>query len=756
MYIGMPGLSARAKADPKGPGDLRRMVEFCRLYGVRVSVAFNILIFENELERLIPSVYELLDMGPDAIIVQDPGLALLIRKIAPRQTLHASTQFTITSAEAVQMTADIDFKRIILGRELTLAQISRVRRSVPHELEVFVHGAMCVSFSGQCLASYAWGGRSANRGECAQPCRQRYSLICDGKKIDLAAQRFLLSPRDLCCLGRLNSVERSGAHFLKIEGRLKSAEYTAAAVQAYCTGDASAQSAERLAILYSRDFSTGWLDNERDARFVNALYSSHHGPKIGEIRRVGSNDLIVGSSHPLRPGDGLVFCGFADDFEAGARVYRAVQGTAKDIWRVSFSKNFSLTSLRPGMPVFLNSSPSLERLCAEAYRDKQRHKKIPLRAELTGRAGGRLVLEMRDPQGNRARAESVAPMSAATRVPFKADLVRRELAALSGTCFSLEELALNLQEGLFIPNRELKKMRQTAAARLTQLRISPPGPAARHPRQEVQKWLAQKHSAGPSEQEDLPPKAQLSVLVRDLSQLRALRGQPLGTVYSDCRDIKQLSECLQETRRLGFKAGIVTPRVFKPGEQKITKKLMDLRPDAALVRNLGSLYYLRHAGIELIGDGSLNAANALTWKWLLGKGLKRLAPACEATDDALAAIAAKVPASSVEVVIYQHLPCFHTQFCLQRAYLAHITDRKSCSALCARRRLHLENGRGERLAVMSDPACRATIFDARPRSLISSLPSYWAAGIRHYRIEALEESPSQIVAVLRKISGKLE
>ena len=200
IYLGLPGFNARGRTELMSVDTVGEIIEFCHIYGTKVFIAANILIFERELPEIQSLLEQVLPLQPDAFIVQDIGLVRLIHAICPEQVLHASTQMTVTSYEAVEMTADLSLQRYVLGRENSIEEIKKIRDKTDKELEVFVHGALCVSYSGQCLTSESFGGRSANRGQCAQSCRLPYDLIVDGKKIDDGRRPYMVSPQDLCGL----------------------------------------------------------------------------------------------------------------------------------------------------------------------------------------------------------------------------------------------------------------------------------------------------------------------------------------------------------------------------------------------------------------------------------------------------------------------------------------------------------------------------------------------------------------------------
>jgi len=365
VYIGMPGFNARGRTATLSIEELGAMIEYAHLYGVKVFLAFNILIFERELDDVLNLLREILPLHPDASIVQDIGLAGLLRELAPEHHVHASTQMTISNSEAITLTEDLGMTRYVLSRELSLAEIGAIRATTSKELEVFVHGALCVSYSGQCLTSESMGGRSANRGQCAQSCRLAYDLIVDGEKLPLGDKRYLVSPQDLCGLDDVPSLVNLGIESLKIEGRLKSPEYVASAVSSYkaqsrgeTPNAASAERKDTMARIFSRGFFNGWFDGVNHQKLVNPRVNSHHGLAIGSIERVNASSILIESATPLLAGDGLLFKGSDVTKSVGATIFHAAKkGRA---WEVQFKRDFNLHALEVGMSVFINSSPRVE------------------------------------------------------------------------------------------------------------------------------------------------------------------------------------------------------------------------------------------------------------------------------------------------------------------------------------------------------------------------------------------------------------
>src|SRR3989440_8104827 len=240
IYFGLERFNARMRARNFTAADLTKLMEFLHRRGVKGYVTFNTLVFANELADAEQHLRSIIAAGVDAAIVQDVGICRLIRKLSPDFPIHASTQMTVTSAAGVELARELGCNLVVLARECSLKEIDKIQSAqqsdqtqAPLRLEVFVHGALCVAYSGQCLTSEALGGRSANRGECAQACRMPYELVCDGKTVPLGDKRYLLSPQDLAGLEVLPDLIRTGVASLKIEGRLKSAEYVANITKIY-------------------------------------------------------------------------------------------------------------------------------------------------------------------------------------------------------------------------------------------------------------------------------------------------------------------------------------------------------------------------------------------------------------------------------------------------------------------------------------------------------------------------------------------
>lgn len=350
VYFGLPRFNARLRADNFRDDELVEVVQFCHRQGVKAYVAFNTLVFTGELDAAEQMLRDCSRAGVDALIVQDVGLVRLARKITPELPIHASTQMTITSPEGAEFARELGVERVVLARELSLRELEKFQKhgeggaseksAISNQqsempLEVFVHGALCVAYSGQCLTSESLGQRSANRGECAQACRMPYELIVDGEVRDLGDKKYLLSPQDLAAVDQIPALLERGVVSFKIEGRLKSPEYVAAVCQVYRRAiDAALAHREhtvneadryQLEMTFSRGLFTGWVNGVDHQRLVPARSGKKRGPFAGTITRVRDADESVefDAAIPLKPGDGIVFdTGGDTNAEQGGRIYQ--------------------------------------------------------------------------------------------------------------------------------------------------------------------------------------------------------------------------------------------------------------------------------------------------------------------------------------------------------------------------------------------------------------------------------------------------
>jgi putative protease len=304
VYFGLEvGFNARARAKNFSLGELPDVIQQLHSRGVKGYVTANTLVFPSELPSLEKHIKAIAAAGVDAVLVQDLGVVRLVREICPDLSIHASTQMTLTSAESIAVAQSLGVERVVLARECSLDEVREIRQATTMPLEVFVHGALCVAYSGQCLTSESLGGRSANRGQCAQACRLPYDLVCDGGDVELGQQKYLLSPQDLAAYDLVPQLIEAGVCSFKIEGRLKAPEYVANITRHYRQAIDSAlagrpvkftpRDVEEMELSFSRGFSRGWLDGCDHKMLVPAISSSKRGVLLGKVRQVRNGRILV-------------------------------------------------------------------------------------------------------------------------------------------------------------------------------------------------------------------------------------------------------------------------------------------------------------------------------------------------------------------------------------------------------------------------------------------------------------------------------
>lgn len=801
VYYGVPHWNARGRTEDFSFEDVEEMIRYARLRGVKTYLAMNILIFEREIQELPEFLERLIALKPDAFIIQDIGLARLIKAISPEQEIHASTQMTLASSEAVNLVKDIGFSRAVLARELSAKQIAQIKSLTDLELEVFIHGALCVSYSGQCLTSENFGGRSANRGQCAQSCRLPYRIFVDGKEWKDPKARYLFSTRDLCALPKLEELSEIGVESLKVEGRLKSPEYVAAVSHAYrkaleilsekgykenaecANGNATeltVQDLEPLEVLFSRGLNTGWLDGVNHQELVDGSFSNHHGEFIGTVVQVDRNGVIVELENKpvpctLLPGDGILFEEYRAEPEprqTGSRLYKATFASraGKSQVRLEFGREFNLRKVSYGMKAYRNDSPALEKELHKTFTDKSFAKHIPVCMTLEGKIGEplKLTISASDNETHAVTVEGAIIEAARNEVAPDAlqAIAKKELSGLSATAYALDKLEIKLPANAFLPGKVLRTLRQEAVQAFDEKRLQwkELAPSADNGRAFLHSVSVKEipASAGMTSSATGTPKTSrtITVLVRRPEQIDALQGLDIDKVVMDFDWGVKYDEPLERIHKLGFEAGIATLRIHKPSENHYIKQILTLMPEFALVRNLGSLALLKDSGIPMVGDYSLNATNSASYDWLLAQGLEKLHPSWDLNSTQLFDLLKNIDGSKLELALHQYMPAFHSEYCAFARALTTGRRFPECKKICTQHKVEILDHKGERHFLQSDAECRNTLFVGKPQSALKLLPRLIAQNVSSYRLELLDEEPESVRRKIdiytQAIRGKLD
>jgi putative protease len=826
IYFGLDaGFNARERATNFPLEDLPGLMQTLHRRGLRGYATLNTLVFSDELaafERLVEAVA---DAGVDAVLVQDVGAARLVREIRPGLPLHASTQMTLTSAETIALAERLGMQRVVVARELAVAEIVAIRRQTAMPLEVFVHGALCVAYSGQCLTSESLGGRSANRGQCAQACRLPYDLVCDGVDVDLGKQKYLLSPQDLAAYALAPELIAAGVTSFKIEGRLKTPEYVAnitrhyrRAIDAAVAGRPVAftlREVEEMELSFSRGFSPGWLAGCDHKRLVPATSSAKRGVRLGTVAAVHGGrvavDLAPGLAGGVTRGDGVAFdSGVTSDDAVGGRIFeifdrgRSVVGPVMaGRVELAFARDgFDLKAVKRGQAVWKTDDPRLTARLRRTFTGAAPAWRRPVDLHVTAAPGQAVRVVATTPGGVECEVASAESAREATKHVLDAAVLREQFGRLGATPYELRELTVEIVGRPMVPLSVLGRLRHDLVAALDAAATAgnaggdetrpgtgneapsgeefAPGAWMRDRSQASQKsprrepgdsachdvpsampnGLAQRTGVpglapgacmgtrGDASTRDSGSLPTLHVLVRSLGQLEAVLGLGERRVTADFADIRHYGEAVEACRAAGAAILLATPRIQKPDEIGVFRLLAKQAPDGLLVRNWAGLEFFRSAGLAVVGDFSLNVANELSADFFRAAGCERVTASYDLNREQLLALVAATPPEWLEVVVHQHMPLFHMEHCVFCAVLSPGTDKTNCGRPCDRHVVALRDRIGVEHPLTADVGCRNTLWNAVPQSAAEIVPQLLGAGVRHLRVEFLDEPAVEIVRVI--------
>jgi putative protease len=692
VYFGLPAFNARHRAENFTLDGLPDVMRYLHRHNVKGFVTFNVLIFSDELPQAVEYIKAMAAAGVDAVIVQDLGVARLIHRLAPQLHVHASTQMTLTEPRGIAFARKLGVNRVVLAREMSVAEIAKVTQATDMPVEVFVHGALCVAYSGQCLTSESLGGRSANRGQCAQACRMPYDLVVDGADRALPDDiKYLVSPTDLGGWDAIGDLTAANVASFKIEGRLKSAHYVASTAQVYRRaidkavdpkGDASSSTDNRqpttdnslltpreiadLSVVYTRGFTSGFLRGVDHQQLVPGRFPKARGQRVGTLIRTTGRGFVVeldaefAKSNELRPGDGIVFDeGHPESDEAHGHVYKV------DLWndRNRVTKSIVLhvelgnrdsqpRDVTHGAIVWKNHDPQVEKQLERSFeRDRVVHRE-PVDVTLHSHVGTNAKLTITDGT-HTATAEYAQALQAAQKFPISHEAAVRQLDRFLDTPFALRTLTLDAQGGPMVPNSILADLRRRATDDLIEMRhearvVRVEAPTALETaRAEISSWHGRLARDSEETRAGRPCHAELHVLVRTMDQLdevlRYRATRQLGTIYADFEDVRRYKDAVQKCRDAGAFLAVATMRIIKPGEEGWLQQILKCEPDAILVRNLAGIGFFSEFAphLPLFGDYSLNVANELTAQILLEANLVRMVPSYDLSWNQMAAMCSR-------------------------------------------------------------------------------------------------------------------
>ncbi|GAB6181138.1 DUF3656 domain-containing protein [Desulfotomaculum defluvii] len=783
IYLGGKLFNARHSASNFDHDELARAVEYAHVRGVKIHVTVNILLANHELEEALGFLHFLHNTGVDAVIVQDLGLARLAREVIPELPLHSSTQMTVHNLPGVQLMQQSGFDRIVLAREMDLQEIAAIKKQTGADLEVFAHGALCVCYSGQCLMSSMIGGRSGNRGKCAQPCRLQYQLV-DERGRNLADPtkigEYLLSPRDINSSELIPRLIAAGINSFKIEGRMKRPEYVATVIRTYrnlidrAMEDVESyqvmeNEARDLAQIFNRDFSPGYFLGNPGKNLMSYKRPNNRGVRLGRVKGFNKkfNTVEVLLEEPLRLGDGVevwVTEGGRSGVEVNSII---VNGKQVEFAQAGTVVGLSMPGkIHTGDRVFKTHDASLMERARETFTSTRETRKIPLHFLVRAVVGEPMYLRVVDDQGFSADGYSDEACQEALKRPLTKEFLQDQLDRLGNTPFALGELEADLAGSVILPMREINELRRRVLTDLEQKRAKAdrrPGVAEHLFKERLRGALK---SIRQTESPEISPL--LAVNVTDLTSLEAAVSYGANIVYFGGESYRSKGIVTERDIRAGLefchKNGVSlllnSPRILHDHDLKrftgLLERLAELPLGGILVGNLGLLKIIKdYTSKPVIGDFTLNSFNSAAIHYFKEQGVQRIVLSPELTMKQVQEIAKTTPVP-LEVLVQGAVPLMNTRYCPVGSVLGGLTLENKCAGPCHSQRCGLKDRMGLIFPIEVDQYCRMHLFNAKDLCVIEDVFTLLSAGVSVLRIEAKKEDHEYVARTVNHYHKAIE
>jgi len=755
VYIGGTKFGARREA-AFDHEDLVHAIHFAHLYGVRVYVTINITVFDEEMADLIEYIHFLYESGVDAVIVADLGVARIVRELYPDFKIHFSTQMNLHNRTAVRFARRFGASRVVAARENSLTEIKEMAKA-RIEIEVFVHGALCVSYSGQCLMSSMAGGRSGNRGACAQPCRLPHEVvqIDSGVRASVGDSMgaYQLSPRDLKTVRNIRALVNAGVTSFKIEGRLKSAEYVAATVRAYRHAIDQALEGKKIQIpeqmsadldqVFNRSFTRGFLLKEGGQHWIGPERPGHRGVLIGKVIAAKNQRATLELSHELHLQDGLRFVGL-DHTEFGMMAQKMfVNGDDVKVAHPGLVDLPCPFQPQVGMMVYKTTSAELAKRLNDVPLPS-----IPIYGSVKLRVGEPFEIVVYDLLMNTVTVTSTESAEMANNQGVGEERLRQQLEKTGDTPFFFDDIAFEVDELATIPISTINGIRRDALDGLATQRMNP------YP----DRVPSEVKICSPKPLNPLPsPK--LAVSVRTLEQLRTICVSEIkiATVYYN--DTHTLHEAVRIARAHDI---TLIPQISRVRDDALIKlvirKLKKLNIKYVMVGEYGLLEALQGSGIEILTDHSFHTNNVQHAEALRQLNVIRCTASYEIHRDQLRSLVKHSPLP-FEVVVFGRIPLMVMKHCPIK--MAHGdgdgAGNKSGNGPCLERYCQnttfgLQNKKGFVLPLLQEGACLTEVYSSEHVILLEQLETLARYGVERFRLSFTNETEVEIVRALHAFS----
>jgi U32 family peptidase len=741
VYIGGSKFSARAYANNFDEESLKAAVNYCHQYGVKLYVTLNTLIKESELEGALNYASFLYSINVDAVIIQDTGLIFLIKKYIPELELHASTQMTVNNGEGALYLKEKGLERIVLSRELSLAEIKHISKDLEIETEIFIHGALCICYSGQCLMSSLIGGRSGNRGRCAQPCRLPYELYDENGNKSFSG--YILSPKDMCTIDNIEEIIDSGTSSLKIEGRMKKAQYTAGVTSSYrkaidlinskTSKNETVKLKHTLSQLFNREgFSKGYLFGNTGHDMMSYNFPKNTGIRLGKVKK----DMSIYLEEEVSVKDGI-------------RCSNSGFTVSKIIMDGSIYENAnkgSIVKLEPqryqeGDVLYKTSDDDLNARLEETYRNPY-SRKIGITAVVSFLPGENLQLKASFLNKEYYAVGEI--VQKALKKPLEKERIIENLCKSGDTPYKIIEVIFDAYEDGFISISALNSLRRELIEKISSSILN----------NNISKQLNSfKYKEFKNVQKNKAYNKDLLVCLSTRETLKACLEMGINNIAVDLF-MRNSNIKIEDLKGLnGINIYLKIPNIIKGEFKQIQKLIYDNLGfiTGIVTANLGIINVFK-GKCEIIGSYKLNVMNSMSSNFF-STSLNKVCLSVELSKSELqeAANASTLP---VMVLIYGKIENMVSEHCPIGSAFGDRNSKSNCSCDCTKGSYFLKDRIGKSFKVLTDIYCRSHIYNSSILNLIGNLHELDALNIDSYRLDFIDESYEEALNVLSSLKDR--
>lgn len=731
IYLGGDKFGARVKAANFSNEELIKAVEYAHLRNVKIYVTVNILISDEEMRNAIEFAGFLNKIGIDGIIVQDLGFSGMVRKLFPQMEVHASTQMAINNYYGAAFVERLGFERVVLARETELCEVEKIKKNTKLDIEGFVHGALCVAFSGECLMSSMIGGRSGNRGDCAQPCRRKYEILDLNKnKIEDAA--YYLSTKDLNTIGNVKELVERGVYSLKIEGRMKKPEYVYQIVSGYkkaLIDSINEEDKKNMEQIFNRGFTKGLFNGDFGRSFSSFDRPDNRGVLAGEITDFRNGRYTMRFFEDINENDGVEFAGANGSF--GMKADFSVKRGQEIKYRLR--KRLEI----PGK-IYRTSSERLNKELKENIEKEYKFRNISFYGEFFKGKNPTLRVKSGDIDFT---VEEDQKIDAAKNKPTDEDRIIKNLSKLGGTIYELEEINIKLDEDIFMPVSVLNNLRRLATDRLDRILT-----------ENDRKKVEIPESIFKIARKDVNTDTGIDAEVYNFSALKAATVNKDLNILMDIRNID--NKIIDYLKAENLKISVVMPKFQNSAELEVSGAKINnfiSNIDSIYCNNIAHIEFFKDLKIKKVADIGLNVFNSYTARFLYDMGFEKVYLSPELSRNEIKKIAKKA-GGNIGVISHGLLPVMTLKHC-PMSVVKNCKSSDNCDRCKFSKGFYLRDIKDADFLVERREGV-SELYNSHPIVLMDKISEMSENGVRSFRLYIREDIEETVNNYYKAFNGK--